>query len=428
MDAVLQKMMEMVQENGRRMMDKLYRAHETMQAELSKEMRFADIQTRVLQTMHDVALSLDGPGKDALMLTALPAIRRRSNIKVNNNGVKEIEDLHITFCPQETANIGKIELVNKSHGGNDLLTPRRKVKATTPSSTSSDASVMKVDVAPTVPNLSADVKLSWKRRGLGYGWDVDILPAGHIALSDIGEYQSQIKLYTPDGMKETDIKAEVVEFSDPSGVIYHPRLGGLLVADPGLGVIKAIDPMKLTHLQDILPTHVDAPIGLASMTSHQLVVTQVGGSRTVSIHNVDGNCVKMWGVRSKMDTRTEKPYYVTVDKHDRIIVSDMGNHSIKLYNSEANQLLTFGNSSMANNFLRPGGVVVTDRNNILVAHGCKDKHSKVTAFSPDGVVMGTVVDLDSQCGELRSLAIHNSNLIVLGENFIRSYNIKEHLV
>ena len=228
-------------------------------------------------------------------------------------------------------------------------------------------------------------------------------------------------------MKETDLNSEEVEFSDPSGIIYHPRLGGLLVADPGLGLIKAIDPIKLTHMRDIHITHVDAPMGLAVNQLHQLIVTQVGGSRTVSIHNPDGNCVKMWSARNKLDIRAEKPYYVTTDKNGRIIVSDMGNHCMKVYSPEGNLLLKFGNSSMANNFLRPGGVVVTDRNNILVVHSSKDKHSKITAFNPDGQAIGTILDLDTQCGEIRSLSTQNKDLIVLGENFIHSYNMKENV-
>ena len=127
------------------------------------------------------------------------------------------------------------------------------------------------------------------------------------------------------------------------------------------------------------------------------------------------------------ETGATFPFAPPTDKNGRIIVSDMGNHCMKVYSPEGNLLLKFGNSSMANNFLRPGGVVVTDRNNILVVHSSKDKHSKITAFNPDGHVIGTILDLDTQYGEIRSLSTQNKDLIVLGENFIHSYNMKENV-
>lgn len=129
----------------------------------------------------------------------------------------------------------------------------------------------------------------------------------------------------------------------------------------------------------------DWPDGIACTKSGNYVVSDWTRG-TVSIHDISGTEIRKFAtVNSKTSDVKSCPAYVTIDRTQRIILTDNFDHSVKIFSKTGELLKTFGNNSDvkpdAHRIEDPRGVTTDCNGNIYVAEWQKDR---VSQFSSDG--------------------------------------------
>ncbi|CAC5387246.1 TRIM2_3 [Mytilus coruscus] len=107
------------------------------------------------------------------------------------------------------------------------------------------------------------------------------------------------------------------------------------------------------------------------------------------------------------------PYYVCTNSKNNVIVSDSGNHRVKVHKNDGTILLTIGNQGSENGELfYPMGVCVDDHDNIYVADA---NNFRVQMFSPEGDFITCPVSNTYEFGmdvKPTSIGIHHEKLVV----------------
>ncbi|XP_046351589.2 tripartite motif-containing protein 2-like [Haliotis rufescens] len=189
--------------------------------------------------------------------------------------------------------------------------------------------------------------------------DVGIMGNGDLVVTDM--ICNKLKLFTSNGVVGTVYAAD--EISEPWGatdigtekiavtsrrtqsVVIMCKTWGNVVRRFGHGFFKS-------------------PCGITTVGDNAVIVTDDVANR-VSVHDVTGGKVVAY---IGQQLQFKNPRYVAVSANGNIIVSDSGNHSIKVFDRNRNFVRSFGKYGRDDGcFKFPHGVCTDNRNNILVA-------------------------------------------------------------
>lgn len=136
-----------------------------------------------------------------------------------------------------------------------------------------------------------------------------------------------------------------------------------------------------------------APSGVAIGKNGYVFVSDIK-SNLLTAHDTDGSLLAyIGGNNSDTNRYLERPRYVITDPKNNIIVSDSGNHSLKVFDSEGNFVQQIGERGKAKGQLKfPYGVCTDQSGNIIVADHYNDR---VSLFSKSGqFIRHLVMSLD----------------------------------
>ena len=180
-------------------------------------------------------------------------------------------------------------------------------------------------------------------------------------------------------------------------------------------------------------TH-EKPHGTA--TSKNLVAVSSLESNKVFVLDDCGRLIRELGGTGSRSMQLRAPYYVAFNSKQDVIVSDAGNHAIKIFSSGTNKhKLTIGGKrgSKPGELADPLGVTVDNNDNIIV---CDSGNHRIQCFNSKGKFLGVVKDniYGQQKGDNagpRDLAVFAPNklaVLVKGQGFseirVYSYNKK----
>ncbi|XP_019642611.1 PREDICTED: uncharacterized protein LOC109483912 [Branchiostoma belcheri] len=152
-----------------------------------------------------------------------------------------------------------------------------------------------------------------------------------------------------------------------------------------------------------------------SMATEQVIVTEYDGENgQLQVFNQDGSEVGTWG-SGQSSPEPWWPQSVTVDGEGNILVTDVNNHCVHVWDGEGNFKFNFGSEeSDESQFKYPRGICVDGKGNIIVAdsgNGCVKvfdsqgrflchigsgmKHTWAVAVSPGGDVVVTDCEDDT---------------------------------
>ena len=94
-----------------------------------------------------------------------------------------------------------------------------------------------------------------------------------------------------------------------------------------------------------------------------------------------GDYIDSFGSLGTADNRFHDPYDVEVDSNDRIIVADLGNNRIQVFNSAGIHQFSFDGPATNPSF-SPQGITVDSNDRIIVADGA---HDNIVVFDSDGI-------------------------------------------
>ena len=126
-----------------------------------------------------------------------------------------------------------------------------------------------------------------------------------------------------------------------------------------------------------------APRGVAMNNRGQIIISNLEAKRhSVGIYTFDGKPYLVFGTKGKGDKQFDRPYYLGADMYDRILVSDYGNHCVKVFDERGHCLGIIGRDGPRGSRLRhPRGVCCDARGNIVVADSGNDR---INVYAPDG--------------------------------------------
>ena len=137
------------------------------------------------------------------------------------------------------------------------------------------------------------------------------------------------------------------------------------------------------------------PHGLAVTSDNRLIVTDIG-NHSVFIYDEDQTLVKKFGKKGTNKYAFRYPYYAAVNDQDDIYISDYGNHCIKVYNKHAKYLFEFGNCGRKiGQLVHPMSICVDRHDNIVVAD--RDNH-RIQLFSSTGHPLMVILPDTRDCG------------------------------
>jgi len=157
--------------------------------------------------------------------------------------------------------------------------------------------------------------------------------------------------------------------------------------------------------------------GLAINLEGNYVVADYFGAR-VSVFSPEGDCLQQFGKPGSGKVEFNYPCGVTVDNHNNIYVTEIGNNRIQVLDHSGNFIRFIGGTRGTNEgeFREPSAVVVDANGDVAVADM---GNGRIQIFSNDGKFLRTVgtkgdIPEDGQMDQPRDLVIDtNGNLIVL---------------
>ena len=134
------------------------------------------------------------------------------------------------------------------------------------------------------------------------------------------------------------------------------------------------------------------PVGVSLDEQHRIVVTEWRNQR-IQVMTQEGETITMFG-----DSGPEKLNGPTscIPYKNMFLVSDGGNHCIKVFNQSGTFLYKFGKQgNQDGQFNWPYGMLLDSSNNLLV---CDENNNRVQQFSLDCRFTGKTTDLPSPVG------------------------------
>ena len=155
-----------------------------------------------------------------------------------------------------------------------------------------------------------------------------------------------------------------------------------------------------------------------AMNSHKdLIITDIGNN-SVSQVNTEGNFLRSLG-----DFKT--PGHVAIDDEDNIIVPDTANHCICIFDPNGKLRQRFGTyGDKAGEFQRPFGIA-TDGENILVV---EEEINRIQVFGYDGRFVSMIKDEDDPFDDPRGLAVSKDGHVYVADSeddCIRKYKYRD---
>jgi len=228
-------------------------------------------------------------------------------------------------------------------------------------------------------------KLLWKIQNkenyqpkLFHPYDVTFLWDGRVALVEGFYPYSRIQVLDDAGRSNSSIAQGDIM---PYGITSDPE-GYLAITDHKDRTVKFYTPDGKSAIS--WKTNMfDWPDGIASTKSGHYMITD-WAKGTASLHDIDGVQITSFSTADTKNLEVKScPAYVTIDKHQRVILTDTFDHTVKVFNMCGQFLFKFGNTLNQNHFKisDPRGVTTDSQGNIIVAEW---QGNRVSQFSPDG--------------------------------------------
>jgi len=237
---------------------------------------------------------------------------------------------------------------------------------------------------------------------------------GSILVTDIGMDNAQ--MFSKDGDLITNFNT--LPQDHPSGAIQ---------LEDGRIVVSCRSGLKLYstagEFLDKVHDGPECPSGLAltdggdlivsDMASEGCVLDILSGSSLTSMHSIVGG---------RHAPVFQRPWYVTVDHDDNILVSDYAEHTVKIFSAYGGLLHEFGGKGCRPGlFFHPAGLTIDRHGNVLVADSSNDR---VQLFTPYGELLGVVlnaVEHDLSCPIDLVVNDHGHLLVLQSDGKVRTF-------
>ncbi|CAH1244264.1 TRIM3 [Branchiostoma lanceolatum] len=171
---------------------------------------------------------------------------------------------------------------------------------------------------------------------------------------------------------------------------------GTIVVNSRYEVMKMSPSGELLH-RFLLGEYYTNPYGLAVQRDGRVVVADIG-KHSIFLFEADGTLVKQVGGQGKGEGQFDMPCFVCVDKEDNVIVADKNNNCVQVFDKNLNFKHKFGQKGrQPQDMWGPMGVSADSRGNIVLTNigevsdvGGVEHGKKLQVFHPDGTWVSTI--------------------------------------
>lgn len=204
----------------------------------------------------------------------------------------------------------------------------------------------------------------------------------------------------------------------PFGVVVNSD-GNIVTTDHSDRTVKVFDVCG-EQLLAWKPAAFEWPTGIAvdERGRHYILDWSLG---TVNIHEESGERLKEFRSGSADGPTYSCPAYVAVDSHKRIVVSDVFDRSVKIFDESGRLILRIESGAEKEKVLDPRGVCVDEQSNIVVADWGK---SLVKLYSFDGRWIRDLLTRDDGIVNPRAIAIRGSLIAIAEQKLNESPSLK----
>ena len=184
------------------------------------------------------------------------------------------------------------------------------------------------------------------------------------------------------------------EFNCPSGIAFDNN-GNIIVADRGNNRVQVFSEngkflSKFGEL-GILGRHLQNPEGL-SVTSNGDIIVVAKANKLIKIFSPGGQFKRKFGVQGSLSLPCH-----CIQTEQYFIVSDEGEHCIKVFDLEGNFVFKFGKKgNKEGEFNRPGYLSVNKDGHVMV---CDLRNNRIQLFEPSGKFVTKFGRQGSEIGE-----------------------------
>ena len=240
------------------------------------------------------------------------------------------------------------------------------------------------------PPVKDKLRLQWRTVDHAQPRDVAFLADGTAVVTEYRDDSDKMQLFDPDGNLIKCVACSAQNIVKPWGCAVNHQLEQIIVTDHGDRAVKVLD--KDLTLKHVWRSLFDKPCGIAVMRNGDYVITDVEkAAYMISIHTPGGIRKREFAKKGTGLSDLQRPYYVTADHHDRIIVSDAALNCIKIFDSRGKMLLKFHAANDPP--LQPHGVCIDAQNNIVVAD---QSNNMISLFSSDGQYIKNIARVDDK--------------------------------
>lgn|SRR6218665_379251 len=359
------------------------RYHQASIKAINIEKDNSSLQLANMKSLWKFAAKLTEPGQSIQLLAMYGDLTKMAEGLVNSPEPRlphEVTTM-VMFVPKEQLHVGELqkceisaELIRRVSSIGDVSNGYEASRATSPTPfVSNDVMTLRWQT----PRLiwKAD-KMGQKIGEINEVYDVAITPNGTVVAAEW--LNQRLQVFDATGYSREVIGQGQVQ---PWGVALT-RDGHLAVTDEKEHTVKVFS-LSGSCLATWKKMAFGWARGIVVNQAGQFIVTDTQhGKHTVSIHLPDGQCIRQFGSQGSGNDQFHWPRYVTVDRFDRIIVSDSSNHCIKIFDPTGNFLFKFGSIGAGDGHVKhPRGVCVDPNGGIIVAD---QDNNRVTLFNHEG--------------------------------------------
>lgn len=376
-------LLSMIHQRKQYLLEEVDRYHEASIKAINIERDNCSLQLANMKSLWKFAAKLTEPGQSIQLLAMYGDLAKMAESFVRCPEPRLPRDITamLMFVPKEQLTVGDLQKCEMSA---DLIS---RVSSLGDIANGIDSS----RAASPAPFISSDVmtlkwqtpRLLWKadKTGPKIGeinevYDVAITPNGTVIAAEW--LNQRLQVFDATGFSRDVIGQGQVQ---PWGVALT-RDGHLAVTDEKDHTVKIFN-IAGTCLGSWKKMAFGWARGIVVNQAGQFIVTDTQhGKHTVSIHLPDGQCIRQIGSQGSSNEQFHWPRYVTVDRFDRIIVSDSSNHCVKVFDPTGHFLFKFGSIGSGDGHMKhPRGVCVDPNGGVIVAD---QDNNRVTLFNPDG--------------------------------------------
>ena len=194
---------------------------------------------------------------------------------------------------------------------------------------------------------------------------------------------------------------------NPSGLSVDTN-GRIIVSDVNNHSVNVFNSAGVW--QFTLDFSFNSPYDLATDSNNRIIVSDTGAKET---RVFDSNGISVLNLTKT--NANDSPDGVATDLNDRIIIGDIGNNKVHVYESDGTFVFSIDESTPGSPFIKPYRVTTDTNNRIIVADSNSSTNQGVFIYDSDGNFLHSIQDSSLDIGQTSGITSDSNDRIIVAD-------------